>query len=174
MLLNILYNISQILQLPCGQGVGLHLPINKGLQFNITQRDRGEANKEKHLRQHFLSTKHEKNDIEVHNLKFIKKAPRSLQALIIRNRVEKRFIHLLRTSIPHNLNREDQLHIQAKESLHITQISPIMDQASPHERTNTQPIPTIKPILPTCILVYYVPATPGLPRYYVIHSGVFL
>ena len=52
-------------------------------------RDIDQANKEKPLG-HFFSMKHEKNDIEVHILEFIKKAPRSPQALIIRNRVEKR------------------------------------------------------------------------------------
>ena len=37
---------------------------------------------------------------------FIKKAPRSPQALTIRNRVELRWIHLLRTPIPLGLNLE--------------------------------------------------------------------
>ena len=69
-------------------------------------RDIDQANKEKPLGLHFSSMKHVKRDIEVHILEFIKKAPRSPQALIIRNRVEKRFIHLLRTPAPHGLNLE--------------------------------------------------------------------
>ena len=64
-------------------------------------KDIDQANKEKPL------PKHEKSDIEVHILEFIKKSPRSLQALIIRNRVETRFIHLLCTPAPHGLNLED-------------------------------------------------------------------
>ena len=56
--------------------------------------DTDQANKEKPLGLHFSSTKHERRDI-VNILEFIKKVLRSSQALIIRTRVEKRFIHLL-------------------------------------------------------------------------------
>ena len=44
------------------------------------------------------------NDIEISVLEFIKKPPRSPEAAIIRDRVEKRWIHLLRCPAPQGLN----------------------------------------------------------------------
>ena len=68
-------------------------------------RDMDKADRTKPLGLHF--TTHEDHPIEVHILEFIKKPPRSPQALTIRNRVEKRWIHLLRTPTPLGLNLED-------------------------------------------------------------------
>ena len=68
-------------------------------------RDMDKADLTKPLGLHF--TEHVDHPLEVHILEFIKKAPKSPQALIIRNRVEKRWIHLLRTPIPQGLNLED-------------------------------------------------------------------
>jgi hypothetical protein len=47
------------------------------------------------------------DDMEIHVLEFIKKPPSSDVALEIRNRVEKRWIHLLRSPAPLGLNIED-------------------------------------------------------------------
>ena len=68
-------------------------------------RDIDKADKTKPLGLHF--TNHVEKTLEVHIVEFIKKAPRSPQALQIRNRVETRWIHLLRTPIPWGLNLED-------------------------------------------------------------------
>ena len=68
-------------------------------------RDMDKADLSKPLGLHF--TKHVDHPIEVTILEFIKKAPRSPQAQNIRNRVERRWIHLLRTPIPWGLNLED-------------------------------------------------------------------
>jgi hypothetical protein len=46
-------------------------------------------------------------DLEISVLEFIKKPPKSPAAVTVRNRVEKRWIHLLRTVAPLGLNMED-------------------------------------------------------------------
>ena len=45
--------------------------------------------------------------MEIHVLEFIKMPPRSEAALNVRNRVERRWIHLLRTPAPKGLNIDD-------------------------------------------------------------------
>lgn len=40
-------------------------------------------------------------------LEFIRKPPKSPASIVIRNRVERRWMHLLRTSTPHGLNVDD-------------------------------------------------------------------
>jgi hypothetical protein len=47
------------------------------------------------------------HDLEIHVLEFIKKPPKSPAATLVRNRVERRCIHLLRTLAPQGLNMED-------------------------------------------------------------------
>ena len=47
------------------------------------------------------------HDLEISALEFIKKPPKSPAASIIRNRVEKRWIHFLITLAPQGLNMED-------------------------------------------------------------------
>jgi hypothetical protein len=47
------------------------------------------------------------DDVEIHVLEFIKKPPTSEVGKEVRNRVEKRWIHLLRTPAPLGLNLED-------------------------------------------------------------------
>ena len=59
---------------------------------------------------------------EVFILEFIKKVQRSLQALIIRNRVEKIFIHVLQISVPQCLSLEDKC--QTKHSFCNAQDTP--------------------------------------------------
>ena len=57
---------------------------------------------------HFSHPSH--NDIlnvRISVLEFIKKAPKSPASAIIRNRVERRWMHLLRTCAPKGLNIED-------------------------------------------------------------------
>jgi hypothetical protein len=46
-------------------------------------------------------------DLEIYVLEFINKTPKSPAATIIRNRVENRLIHLLRSLAPQGLNIED-------------------------------------------------------------------
>ena len=70
-------------------------------------RDIDNLNPEKPLGIHFLRNCQRNPQIEIHILEFIKKPPRSPEALTIRNRVEKRWIHLLRTPAPWGLNLED-------------------------------------------------------------------
>ena len=70
-------------------------------------RDIDNRNPDKPLGLHFRNNCQQDSRIEVHILEFIKKPPRSPEALIIRNRVEKRWIHLLRTPAPWGLNIED-------------------------------------------------------------------
>ena len=57
-----------------------------------------QAKKETPLELHFSSTKHEKMDLKVHILESIKKNPRSLQVLIIRDKMDTKsyiyFTHL--------------------------------------------------------------------------------
>jgi hypothetical protein len=45
--------------------------------------------------------------MQISALEFIKKAPRSPASSIIRDRVERRWMHLLRTCAPKGLNIED-------------------------------------------------------------------
>jgi hypothetical protein len=47
------------------------------------------------------------DDVEIHILEFIKKPPKSEVGSKIRDKVEKRWIHLLKTPAPHGLNLED-------------------------------------------------------------------
>jgi hypothetical protein len=47
------------------------------------------------------------DDMNIHVLEFIKKPPSSEVAAHIRNKVEKRWIHLLRSPAPQGLNIED-------------------------------------------------------------------
>ena len=99
---NLIYCISCKI---CGkQYVGQTL---RRLRDRISEhlRDIDKGDKTKPLGLHF--TTHDSSSIEVHVLEFIKKAPRGPQTLTIRNRVEKRWIHLLRTPIPLGLNLED-------------------------------------------------------------------
>ena len=66
------------------------------------------SNHEKMVGKHFSSRDHTgEKDLEVHILEFIKKPPKSPQAGIIRDRREKRWIHLLRSIAPTGLNLED-------------------------------------------------------------------
>jgi hypothetical protein len=46
-------------------------------------------------------------DMDIHVLEFIKMPPKSEAALQVRNRVERRWIHLLRTPAPKGLNIDD-------------------------------------------------------------------
>ena len=70
-------------------------------------RDIDQLNKEKPLGAHFSQKCRVNPSIRVHILEFIKKPPRSPEALTIRNRIEKRWIHLLKTPAPLGLNLED-------------------------------------------------------------------
>ena len=64
--------------------------------------------KTKPVGKHFSRSDHKTiDDMEIHVLEFIKKPPKSEAANIIRDRVEKRWIHLLRTPAPGGLNIED-------------------------------------------------------------------
>ena len=46
-------------------------------------------------------------DMEISVLEFIKKAPKSPASMIIRDRVERKWMNLLRTTAPQGLNIED-------------------------------------------------------------------
>jgi hypothetical protein len=66
------------------------------------------ADKSKQVGKHFSASDHQEiDDIEIYVLEFISKPPRSLAAESIKNRVEKRWIHLLKTPAPGGLNLED-------------------------------------------------------------------
>jgi hypothetical protein len=70
--------------------------------------DIGKADKLKSLGRHFSLKDHNGvYDLEISVLEFIKKPPKSPAATIIRNRIERRWIHLLRTLAPQGLNMED-------------------------------------------------------------------
>ena len=57
---------------------------------------------------HFSHTSHNGLfDLEISVVEFIKKPPKSEAAQIIRDRVERRWIHVLRTKAPQGLNIED-------------------------------------------------------------------
>jgi hypothetical protein len=66
------------------------------------------ADAQKTVGRHFSQTGHNGfHDLEISVLEFIKKPPRSPASKTIRDRVEKRWIHLLRTLAPQGLNMED-------------------------------------------------------------------
>ena len=68
--------------------------------YDVVKKDRTKA-----LGLHFSQQDHNGiQDIEITVLEFIKKPPRSPEASIIRDRVEKRWIHLLRCPAPQELN----------------------------------------------------------------------
>jgi hypothetical protein len=57
---------------------------------------------------HFSQLDHNgTRDMDIHVLEFIKMPPKSQAALTVRNRVERRWIHLLRTPAPKGLNIDD-------------------------------------------------------------------
>ena len=71
-------------------------------------RDIDTADHDKTVGKHFSQRSHNGiRDIEISVLEFIKKPPRSPQATLIRNRVEKRWTHLLRSLAPYGLNIEN-------------------------------------------------------------------
>ena len=70
-------------------------------------KDIDSLNKEKPLGLHFYQSCRKNPEIKCHILEFIKKPPRSPEAQIIRDRIEKRWIHLLKTPVPLGLNIED-------------------------------------------------------------------
>ena len=62
----------------------------------------------KTIGRHFSKTDHNGIlDIEISVLEFIKKPPKSEPAAIIRDRIERRWIQLLRSRAPQGLNIED-------------------------------------------------------------------
>jgi hypothetical protein len=64
--------------------------------------------KSKPVGKHFSQLGHDGiSDMEIHVLEFIKVPPKSEAARVIRNRVERRWIHLLRTPAPKGLNIDD-------------------------------------------------------------------
>jgi hypothetical protein len=68
--------------------------------YDISNSDQTKA-----LGRHFSRRDHHGiKDIEISVVEFIKKPPRSPEAAIIRDRVEKRWIHLLRCPAPMGLN----------------------------------------------------------------------
>ena len=70
--------------------------------------DINRGNMLKSVSRHMCTFGHNGNaDMTISVLEFIKKAPRSPAALIIRNRVERKWIHLLRTMAPQGMNLED-------------------------------------------------------------------
>ena len=72
----------------------------KGHFYDVTKEDKSKA-----VGRHFCRPDHSGiQDIEISVLEFIKKPPRSPEASLIRDRVEKRWIHLLRCPAPSGLN----------------------------------------------------------------------
>ena len=66
------------------------------------------GDKQKSLGHHFQTQDHQGiSDVEIHVLEFIKKTPCSDAAKAIRDRVERRWIHLLRCLAPAGLNIDD-------------------------------------------------------------------
>jgi hypothetical protein len=66
------------------------------------------TDKTKPVGKHFSRSDHKIiDDVEIHVLEFIKKPPKREEAKLIRDRVEKRWIHLLRIPAPEGLNIED-------------------------------------------------------------------
>jgi hypothetical protein len=66
------------------------------------------ADPDKSVAKHFAHPSHNGIiDIEISVLEFIKNPPRSPQSVTIRNRVEKRWTHLLRCLAPYGLNIEN-------------------------------------------------------------------
>ena len=65
---------------------------------------------------HFSQPSHNGiKDIQISVLEFIKKPPRSPASVIIRNRVEKRWTHLLRCLAPQGLNIENPKEYKTKK-----------------------------------------------------------
>ena len=78
-------------------------------------RDIDIADQDKSVGKHFSQTNHNGiKDVEISVLEFIKKAPRSPQAVVIRSRVEKRWTHLLRCLAPQGLNIENPKEYKTK------------------------------------------------------------
>ena len=66
------------------------------------------SNHQKSVGHHFVGQGHSgMEDVEIFVLEFVKKPPRSEAAAIIRDRVEQRWIHLLRSVAPLGLNTDD-------------------------------------------------------------------
>ena len=66
------------------------------------------GNHQKSVGHHFVGQGHSGiTDAEIFVLEFVKKPPRSEAGSIIQDRVERRWIHLLRTMAPLGLNTED-------------------------------------------------------------------
>ena len=66
------------------------------------------GNVHKSVGKHFSLPAHRGiDDIEISVLEFIKKAPKSPAAVIIRDRIERRWIHQLRCLAPVGLNIDD-------------------------------------------------------------------
>jgi hypothetical protein len=64
--------------------------------------------KSKPVSKHFSQLGHDGiSDMEIHVLEFIKMPPKSQAASVVRNRVERRWIHLLRIPAPKGLNIDD-------------------------------------------------------------------
>ena len=79
-------------------------------------RDIEVADKEKSVGKHFSQDNHNGiKDVQISVLEFIKKPPRSPQAAVIRNRVEKRWTHLLRCLAPQGLNIENPKEYKTKK-----------------------------------------------------------
>ena len=71
-------------------------------------RDIDLGDQDKTVGKHFSQPSHNGlKDVEISVLEFIKKPPRSPASVVIRNRVEKRWTHLLRCLAPHGLNIEN-------------------------------------------------------------------
>ena len=102
---NVIYCISCI---RCGmQYVGQTL-LRLTERFAGHQHSIREADDTKSVGRHFSQKDHKGTfDLEISVLEFIKKPPKSEAAQIIRDRVERRWIHLLRTKAPQGLNIED-------------------------------------------------------------------
>ena len=66
------------------------------------------AEKDKPVGQHFSQENHAGcDDVSITVLEFIKKPPRSPEAIVIRNRVERNWTHMLRSLAPQGLNQEN-------------------------------------------------------------------
>jgi len=71
-------------------------------------RDTANCLQDKPVAQHFSQRSHDgENDMSITVLEFIKKPPRSPEAIAIRNRVERHWTHLLRSLAPQGLNQEN-------------------------------------------------------------------
>lgn len=71
--------------------------------YNVEREDKNTP-----VGKHFSQLGHKGiDDMKIHVLEFINQPPKTEAALVIRNKVEKRWIHLLRTPAPKGLNLED-------------------------------------------------------------------